>query len=63
MPVSIYTCDEAKKGTRLTVRYGKPIKYEELGFHEDTDKMKDLRYGSNLIMERITELWRLGHAD
>ena len=63
IPVSIYTSDEAKKGTRLTVRYGKPIKYEELDFHDDVDKMKDLRYGSALIMDRIKELWRLGHAD
>lgn len=63
VPVSIYTSDEAKKGTRLTVRYGKPIKYEELNFHDDVDKMKDLRYGSALIMERIKELWGLGHAD
>ena len=63
VPVSIYTSDEAKKGTKLTVRYGKPIKYEELNFHDDIDKLKDLRYGSALIMERIKELWGLGHAD
>ncbi len=63
MPVSTYTSDEAKKGTRLTVRYSKPIKYEEINFHDDVDKMRDLRYGSALIMDRIKELWGLGHAD
>lgn len=63
VPVSIYTSDRAKSGTRLTVRYGKPIKYEDLNFHEDVEKMKDLRYGSKLIMDNIKELWRLGHGD
>lgn len=63
VPVSIYTCDKAKTGTRLTVRYGKPIKYEELEFDPESMKMKDLRHATKLIMERITELWRLGHGD
>ena len=63
VPVSIYTSDEAKIGTRLTIRYGKPIKHEELKFDPDSTKMKDLRHATNLIMERITELWRLGHGD
>lgn len=63
VPVSIYTSDKAKSGTRLTVRYGKPIKYEDLNFHEDVEKMKDLRFGSKLIMDNIKELWRLGHGD
>lgn len=63
VPVSIYSSDMGKSGTKLTVRYGKPIKYDELGFHEDTDKLKDLRYGSSLIMDRITKQWELGHAN
>lgn len=63
VPVSIYTCDKAKSGTRLTVRYGKPIKYEEFGLDENSTKMKDLRKVSNLVMERINELWSEGHGD
>lgn len=63
VPVSIYTEDEAKSGTKLTVRYGKPIKYEELGFDENSDKMKDLRKGLDVIMGRIVEQWEAGHAD
>lgn len=63
VPVSIYTSDCAKSGTRLTVRYGKPIKYEELQFDEASHKMKDLRFASGLIMERITQLWEEGHED
>lgn len=61
VPVSIYTSDEAKTGTRLTVRYGKPIKHEELKFDPNSNKMKDLRHATNLIMEEITKLWKLGH--
>lgn len=63
VPVSIYTSDKAKTGTKLTVRYGKPIKYEELKFDPDSMKMKDLRHATSIIMERITDLWRLGHGD
>ncbi len=63
VPVSIYTCDKAKFGTRLTVRYGKPIQHEDLKFNPDSMRMKDLRYATSLIMERITELWENGHGN
>lgn len=63
VPVSIYTSDRAKKGTKLTVRYGKPIPHEELQFDPESIKMKDLRYAANLIMQRITELWEIGHGN
>ena len=63
VPVSIYTSDEAKSGTKLTIRYGKPIKHEELKFDPESMKMKDLRYATGLIMERITELWEEGHGN
>ncbi len=63
VPVSIYTCDEAKTGTRITVRYGKPIKHEDLKFDPNSTKMKDLRHATNLIMEKITELWSMKHGD
>lgn len=63
VPVSLYTEDEAKSGTRLTIRYGKPIKYEELGFNEESKKMKDLRKSGEVVMARITELWEQGHGN
>lgn len=63
VPVSLYTCDNAKTGTRLTVRFGKPIKYEELQFDENSTKMKDLRPAGRVIMQRITELWEEGHGN
>lgn len=63
VPVSIYTSDEAKSGTRLTIRYGKPIKYEDLHIPEDSVKMKDVRFVGNLVMDRIRTLWEEGHGD
>lgn len=63
VPVSIYTSDRARTGTKITVRFGKPIRHEELKFDPDSTRMKDLRHATSLIMERITELWRLGHGD
>lgn len=63
VPVSIYTSDKAKAGTKLTVRYGKPILHEELKLNPDSMRMKDLRYATNLIMQRITELWEIGHGN
>ena len=63
VPVSIYTCDNAKTGTKLTVRFGKTIKHEELNFDPESMRMKDLRYATGLIMERITELWGKGHGN
>ncbi len=63
VPVSLYTSDGAKSGTKLTVRYGKPIKYEDLKFNPESKKMKDLRYATGLIMDEITKLWEEGHGD
>ena len=63
VPVSLYTSDRAKNGTKLTVRYGKPIRYEALQFDPDSKKMKDLRFAANLIMSEITKLWEAGHGN
>jgi 1-acyl-sn-glycerol-3-phosphate acyltransferase len=62
LPVSIYTSDNAKYGSRLTVRFGKMIPFEELGFSDEERSSKELREASRLIMERIEELWEKGHA-
>ncbi|NLO46469.1 MAG: 1-acyl-sn-glycerol-3-phosphate acyltransferase [Clostridiales bacterium] len=61
LPASIYTSDNAKFGSKLTIRFGKPIKFEELGFSDDGHSSKELREASRLIMERIVELWEKGH--
>ncbi len=62
LPVSIYTDEQYKKGTRLTVRFGKIIKYEELGFVEEHSP-KELRAASKRIMGDIVALWEEGHCE
>ncbi|MBQ5994502.1 MAG: 1-acyl-sn-glycerol-3-phosphate acyltransferase [Clostridia bacterium] len=62
LPVSIYTDEQYKKGTRLTVRFGKIIKSEELSFLED-HSAKELRAASKRIMGDITALWEEGHCE
>lgn len=63
LPVSIYTSDEYKRGTKLTVRFGKIIKNEELGFSEGAYSAKELRAASKRIMGDITALWEEGHCE
>lgn len=63
LPVSVYSSDKMKKHTRVTVRFGKMIPYEELGFtSEDKPTKEELRAVSDKIMGEITELWRQGHC-
>ena len=61
LPVSIYTDEEYKRGTRLTVRFGRLIKKEEFGFTED-GKSRELKEASRRIMDDITKLWEEGHC-
>lgn len=61
LPVSIYTDEEYKRGTRLTVRFGRLIKNEEFGFTED-GKSRELKEASRRIMDDITKLWEEGHC-
>jgi len=63
LPVSIYTSDEYKKGTRLTVRFGKLIKNEEFGFTEEPHSTKELKEATKRIMGDITSLWEEGHCE
>lgn len=63
LPVSIYTSDRYKKGTRLTVRFGKVIKNEEFGFTEEPHSTAELKFATKLIMGDITSLWEEGHCE
>ncbi len=58
LPVSIYSEDN----TKLTVRFGKIIPYEELGI-TDSGRSSELKDASRLIMGKITELWEEGHCE
>ncbi|MEI6579204.1 MAG: lysophospholipid acyltransferase family protein [Eubacteriales bacterium] len=61
LPVSIYSEDKAKFFTKLTIRFGKPIPFESLGFSEG-GKSDELRMASQLIMDEIVKLWEEGHC-
>lgn len=63
LPVSIYTSDRYKKGTRLTVRFGKVIKNEEFGFTEEPHSTAELKSATKRIMGDITLLWEEGHCE
>ncbi len=62
LPCSIY-CD--KKGglfRKVTVRYGKLIKFEELGLTEESST-RELREATDRIMGDIVALWEEKHCD
>lgn len=61
LPVAIYTDTDYKRGTKLTVRFGKLIPNAEFGFTEE-GKSRELKEASRRIMDEITALWEEGHC-
>jgi len=62
LPVAIYTSDQAKPFTRLTIRFGPLIPYESLGFG-NAGKSEELKAASDIIMKEIVTLWQQGHGE
>ncbi len=62
LPVSIYTADEMKKGTKLTIRFGEVIPYEKLGLSDDASR-EEIKSCAKLIMDEIVKLWEMGHCE
>lgn len=62
LPVSIYNCDNMKKGTKLTIRFGELIPYENLGFTEEGSR-EEVKACAKLVMNKIVELWGKGHCE
>ena len=62
LPVSIYSSDEMKKHTKLTIRFGEVIPYEKLGINDDSSR-EELRECAQYVMSEITELWGKGHCE
>ncbi len=60
VPCSIYIGE--KKGLRrpCTVRYGKLIKFEDLGFSEGSRSTSEIRNASRIIFDETVRLWRMG---
>ena len=61
LPVSMYNRKGRKLFTRLTVRFGEFIPYNEL-FSQDRSRKENYKYASDKVIEKITELWEKGHA-
>ena len=62
VPVSIYNNEGFKKHTRVTVRFGKPIKYEELSLGDEPSR-EELKAAADYIMDKIKVLWEEGHCE
>lgn len=62
LPVSIYNCDDMKRGTKITIRFGEMIPYESLGFTEDGPK-EEVKNSAKYIMSEIVKLWEMGHCE
>ena len=62
LPVSIYNRDEMKKGSRLTIRFGEVIPYEELGFTEAGSR-EEVKNCAKIVMDKIVKLWGMGHCE
>lgn len=56
IPTAIYMEDKNRKGSRVVVKFGKAIKYEDMGF-TDNGKTKENKAVANRVMEEITALW------
>lgn len=62
LPVSIYNTEKMKKRTKVTIRFGKLIPYEELGFTGE-DSRDEIREVAKNIMGEINKLWEEGHCE
>ncbi len=62
LPVSIYTSDEMKKHTKLTIRFGEVIPYEKLGLGEEASR-DEIRGCAQTVMGEIKKLWEMGHCE
>ncbi len=60
VPCSIHIGE--KKGFRrpCTVRYGKLIKFEDLGFSDESRSTSEIRNASRIIFDETVALWRKG---
>lgn len=56
IPTAIYMEDKHKKGSKVIVKFGKAIKYENMRF-TDGGKTKENKAVANRVMDEITALW------
>ncbi|MBQ6544042.1 MAG: 1-acyl-sn-glycerol-3-phosphate acyltransferase [Clostridia bacterium] len=63
LPVSIYNDEGCKKHSRITIRYGKMIPYEELGFTDEKPTREEEEAATEKIFGEIVALWEEGHCE
>ena len=51
-----------KKHTKMTIRFGKLIPFEELKLNEDSGRT-EIHAAADYIMSKINELWSEGHCE
>ena len=62
LPVSIYSSDDMKKHTKLTIRFGEVIPFEKLGLNDDSSR-DDIKEAAKFVMNEIVKLWEMGHCE
>lgn len=62
VPVSIFNDEGCKKGSKLSIRVGKPIKFEEFGLTDESGR-EEMRSAADFVMQKITALWEEGHCE
>lgn len=62
LPAALYNEDKLKRGSKMTVRYGKLIKFEDLGLPEKPNKEQVLA-AADFVMNTIADLQAMGHAE
>lgn len=62
LPVSIYTSDNMKKHTKLTIRFGEVIPYNKLGLNDESSR-EEIRACAQKVMSEISRLWEMGHCE
>ena len=61
VPCSIHISDKKRFGRKCcTIRYGKLIKFEELGFTDGARSTTEIRNASRMIFDETVRLWRMG---
>lgn len=56
VPTAIYMEDKDKKGSKVIVKFGKPIRYSDMGF-TDGGKTSENKRVSKRVMDEIVRLW------
>lgn len=62
LPVAFCSTDNFKKGTKLTVRFGKMIPFSELNLNDESSS-EDLKAAAKYIMEKVAALQEEGHCE